>query len=104
VLNIEEVGLDAADTELDLEGLGGLEVLQLDNLDAGGNDLTVVGGPETLTIEGAGEEGIRNLDFDGGLLTVEDTVTLTLESAGEVDAELAGADLVDVTVIGGNAY
>lgn len=99
-LNLQNVTLDD-DATLALDGVTDLETLQLQDLDADGNDLDVSGGPEVLTIQGIGVNG--NLDFDGANLTVDDASDLTLESEGVVDVDLYGDSLEQVSVTGGDA-
>lgn len=105
VLNLQNVTL-LEDTTLALDGVGGLETLELDDFYNDGDDLTVSGGPETLTVEATGSD-FASLDMNGGVLTVNDTADLTLLSGeeGDVDAELAGDSLINVDVVAGdNAY
>ncbi|GAA5056646.1 hypothetical protein GCM10023208_21440 [Erythrobacter westpacificensis] len=106
VLELDTIDVDS-DTVIDLEGIGGLEELDLDSLATDGtDDLTIVGGPEALVIRGtadAGDAPPANLDMNGANLTVDDTTDLTLVSSGEVQANLYGDSLENVTVTGGSA-
>lgn len=68
----------AVNATLDLTGFDdALTTFSVADFDANGNDFTILEGPADLLITAAQE-----FDMDGGLLTVEGTVNLTVASAG----------------------
>lgn len=85
--------LELVDVELDggaslaLDGVGGLETLVFRDFDADGNDLSINGAPEVLTINATSSGDLNDADFDmeGGLFSINGAVNLTMNAGDDLD-------------------